>query len=102
MLHAVQHLRSADNPGVPLITIAPGLITDHRHGMRIAAHVFARLEAAPQEWMHLQRLKIIGGYDAPCRALGAITDAERRAENAVGDECIYRCAALFEIPPVRP
>src|SRR5713226_6834011 len=70
--------------------------------MGVAAHVFAGLKAAPENWMDADGVKIIRGYDASDSALGAIAEAERGAHDFGHDKGVDERAALLQVEQVGP
>src|SRR5258707_6356894 len=70
--------------------------------MGVASHVFPRLEAAPQNRMDADGVKIIGGYNASDGALGAIAEAESGAHDFGDDEGVDQRAVLLQIKEVGP
>src|SRR5260370_27387918 len=70
--------------------------------MGVASHVFPRLEAAPQNRMDADGVKIIGGYNAADGALGAIAEAESGAHDFGDDEGVDERAAFLQIEQVGP
>src|ERR1700687_2695709 len=70
--------------------------------MGVAAHVFSRLETAPENWTDADGVKIIGGYDASDGALGAIAEAERGAHDFGHDEGVDEGAAFLQVEQVGP
>jgi len=74
--------------GSPLEAAFPKLIADHRHGVRVAPRVLARLESAPKHGMNAHGVKIVGRDDAARGDLGAVANAERSPHDFGDDEGI--------------
>ena len=101
MLNAVQNLGSSDNGRIEIVAIFPGLISDHRHGMRIASSSFFGSKSATEDWFYSECVELIRrDYSHRC-ALGAVADAERRTGDAIDDERLKKRGVSFKIDEVR-
>ena len=99
---AVERLRLPNDRRIAAKTVLPHLIADHDDRMCIASGVFTRLEPAPEHGMHADRIEIVGRDHAAGHALGAVTDAERRAGDFLGDERFDQRAVARQVLKVRP
>ena len=99
---AGEHLRFADDVGIAAEAVLPRLVADHRHRMRVATGVLARVESAAENRTHADRVEVVRRDHAARRALGAIADAERRPRDFLGDERVGERAAALKIDPVGP
>src|SRR6266705_1135639 len=70
--------------------------------MGVAPGILARLEAAAENGMDSDGVKIIRRYDASGGDLGAIADAESRAHDFGHNEGVKECAAPLQIEEIRP
>jgi len=77
--HIVEPLPFPDDLRIAFEAPFPELVADHGHGVGVLPDVFARLESAAENRMYPNGVKIIRRYDAPCRDLGPVADAESRA-----------------------
>src|SRR5262249_27274559 len=57
--HAVHALRLADDLRIAAEAFLPKLVTNHRHGVGVAAYVFIRFKSAPENGTYPQGVEII-------------------------------------------
>src|ERR1700682_2768680 len=91
-----------DDGRIAAKAVLPHLIADHRHRVRIPSGVFCRLESAPENRTHADRIKIVRVDDAAVRALGPVADAERGPRDLLRNEGIDQRAASLKIKKVWP
>src|SRR6266849_903128 len=100
--HTVEPLRLPDDLRIALESPLPQLVTDYRHGMRVASHVFSGLESTPKNRVDADGIKIVRRYNAPRGALGAAADAESRAHNLAHKKCVKQRAISLQISKIWP
>src|SRR6266852_3636642 len=70
--------------------------------MGVPPGVFARLESAAKNRMDPYGIKIVRRYDAPCRDLGPVADAESRAHNLAHKKCVKQRAISLQVSKIWP
>src|SRR5207248_2270487 len=89
----VEALCFADNLAVAMEPVLPKLRADHGDWMRALALIFSWQEAAAEDGVYSDGVKIIRRYDAAGGALGAIADAERGTANLADEGGFAKRAA---------
>src|SRR6267142_3146565 len=70
--------------------------------MGVAPGVFARLESAAENRMYPKGIKIVRRYNAPCRDLGPVADAESRAHDLAHKKCVKQRAVSLQVSKIWP
>src|SRR6266478_481029 len=70
--------------------------------MSVPPCVFASLEPASNNGMDSNGIKIIRRYDASCRDLGPVTDAERRSHDFRYKKCVKQRATPLQVEEIWP
>ena len=100
VLNAVKILCFADDFRVALVTVLPGLVTDHCDRMRVSPLAFFRFEAASHNRTHAKGIEIVRRNDSADRALRPVANAERRAHDLIDNERFKQRRIFFEIEKV--
>jgi hypothetical protein len=100
--HVVEALHLADDFRIRVVAIAPQPIADDHHRMRIAAHIFSPLEAAPDNGTNADGLEIVRRNDHPARGFRMISDAQRGAGNRADESILAQRAIPAQILKIGP
>src|SRR4029077_1406607 len=100
--HVIEPLRLSNDLRVALKPPLPQLVADHRHGMSVAPRLLAWLEAAAENRMYPDGIKIICGYDAPRSDFGAVADAQSGPHDFGDNEGINERATSLQVEDVGP